>query len=142
MNWNTKVAEIVGISGGYEYTGTETRYIPLVGTKDEEPDSFDSDATFNGNNNISRLLTFNFMTDSVMGVTVFTLVLDQPTPLIIATKTVNIDTANIIYKLDFTTGLEGASDTNEFSDLVSIGINPTTGGSSNNFSAIFEVGLF
>jgi len=139
MTWNTDNSEIVAINGSYVYTGTSTRYLPLTGTTTESSSSINADVTLIGNGKTSLLLSVNFMTDSVMGLTAFTL---REAGSLIATKTVNINTADIVYRVDFTNGTDSSSDTNEFTGDVSIGVNPTTAGSTNLFSVVFERGLF
>jgi len=139
MTWNTENSEIVGISGRYTGTATTLIFLPLTGTTIEPTSSTNPDATLVSNGKTSRLLSVNFMTDSAMGLTAFTL---DEAGSTIATKTVDIDTTDIIYRIDFTIGTDSASDTNEFTGNVSIGVNPTTGGSTNLFSVVFERGLF
>ena len=139
MNWNDENSEIVDINGAYVYTGTDIMYIPLTGTTAEQATSTHADVTLVSNGKTSRLISINFMTTSVMGLTAFTLDEGGST---IATKTVDIDTADIVYRIDFTIGTDSPSDTNEFTGNASIGVNPTSGGADNNFSIVFERGLF
>ena len=138
MTWNNKNSEIVGINNRYTGTATTLIYLPLTGTSIEQV-TIETDNKYPGNTKTSRLLSISFMTNSVMGVTAFTLLEDGST---IATKTVDIDTADIVYRVDFTIGMDNPSDTNEFTGQTVIGVNPTTGGSTNLFSIVFERGLF
>lgn len=137
MTWNNKTSDIIAINGSYTGTSLDVVYIPLAGSTTEAIDPEDVNVNFHGNSKTGRVLSINFMTDSVMGLTDFTIVLDGT---LIGTKTVNINTADIIYNIKFSEGMD--SGTNEFNDFVAIGVNPATAGSSQVYSVVFEMGLF
>ena len=137
MNWNNENSEIITINGRYTGTATTLVFLPLTGTTIEPTSGTNADATLVSNEKVGRVLSVNFMTNSEMGSTDFTVV-DNGS--VVGTKTVDIDTTGVIFRIDFTTGMN--SGTNEFSDQVSIGVNPTTGGSTNIFSVTIERGLF
>jgi len=136
MSYSSSDTEIIGVNGSYISTSTVIRYIPLVGSQTDEAESEDTDVIFSGNSKIGRVLSFNFLTDSSMGVTVFTINLAGN---VIGTVTRTV-LANTLFCIDFTTMLDsGTNETDE--DWVSIGINPTTAGNNNSFSAVFETRL-
>ena len=139
MRWNNENSEIVSINGSYTSTITDLRYIPLTGTTNEQVSSTAPDSTIILNGKIGRLVSINFKTNSVMGLTAFTL---DELGVTIATKTVDINSVDIVHRIDFTIGTDSPSDTNEYTGNVSIGVNPTTGGNSQIFSVVFERGLF
>jgi len=137
MTWNNNISELVTVNGRYSGTSTSVVYMPLSGTTNESTTSNDDEAIVlvSGSNN--KALSLNFMTDTIMGSTVFTLV-DNGS--LVGTKTVNISTADIIYRIDFTNNLD--SGTNVFTDRLAIGVNPTNAGNTQLFSLLIERGLF
>ena len=142
MTWNTENSEIVAINGVYVSTSTSKVRIPLAGSTAEAVGHTDVVVRYLPNNKKGRLLSINFMTDSVMGETVFELFESEGAGAI-GTVTENISVADVIYRIDFPSRLD-AGGTAEFDgdNPIVIGVTPTTAGSTQIFSVVFERSLF
>jgi hypothetical protein len=125
--------ETICINNKYTSSSTSVVYVPLVASSSEDTDPVSPKVTLPSNGKRGRVLCFNIMTNSAMGETDITI---RDNGSLVGTKTVDIDTADIVFRVDFTKGMD--SGTNEYSDQVAIGVNPTTGGDVNIFSVAFE----
>lgn len=138
MTWNNENSEIISINGSYTGTSLVQIYLPLTGTTNESTTATDADVTFLSNSKTVKILSVNFMTTSAMGATVFTILANGST---IGTKTVTIDTTDVVFRIDFETELD--SGTNEtLLNEIGVGVNPATAGSVQNFSVVIERNLF
>lgn len=126
-------------NGVYASSSTSNVYITLTGTESENTTPTIGAVIFVPPNS-GLLRSISFENSGAAGTTVLTLY-DNTVGGVLGTKTFNFASADTVYEVDFTKGLD--SGTNRFNGLgtIAIGFNPASASNTTRFVVNFEIDL-